>query len=336
MRMARQHRKEFKNVENTGFSALSNAEGARITNRDGSPNLRKDGLPFWERISLYHTLLRMPRGKFLLLVFLFYTVINVFFAVVYCLVGVQFLDGVGKTNALMKQFEVAFFFSSQTLTTVGYGHISPVGTVTNAIASLESFIGILSFALVTGLFYARFSRPKAYLLFSDNILVAPYKGGKALMIRFTSYKNNHLTDVEALWTVALHVQEGDKRVTRFYQLPLEINKVASLALSWTMVHALDENSPLYSYSVEELMDNKVEVIVAIKGFDDHFSNTVQQRTSFTHRELVYGAKFIPMYERSEDGSHTVLELDKVGAYERVPLPEPDAELQEIGALRANT
>ena len=318
--------KQLHNIENTGFSANTGTEGRRLINPDGTPNLRKSGIPFLTRLSIYHTLLRMSRAKFLLLIFLFYTTINLVFATIYCLIGVQYLTGSGPTpdTAIMK-FVEAFFFSSQTLTTVGYGHIAPSGIPSNTVASLESFIGILAFALVTGIFYARFSRPRAYLLFSDNMLITPFRGGSALMIRLASYKNNHLTDAEGSLTAALHVQEGNTRITRFYPLPLEISKVSSLALSWTMVHIIDENSPLHNYTQKDLDLSKIELIVAIKAFDDHFSNTVQQRTSYTHDKLVFGAKFLPMYERSENGTHTILELDKVGAYELVPLNEPVPE-----------
>ncbi|HTM65416.1 MAG TPA: ion channel [Flavipsychrobacter sp.] len=310
--------RSLQNIPNTGFGANSGAEGGRLTNKDGSINLRKTGLPFWERISLYHSLLRMPRAKFLLSIFLFYGCLNLVFAFVYMLIGVDHLLGVDGTQ--MAGFFQAFFFSSQTLTTVGYGHISPDGLVTNTIASLESFFGILSFAMVTGLLYGRFTRPKAYLLFSKNAIIAPHKGVTALMFRTATYKNNHLTEVEAQLTIAFHVNEEGKKVTRFYPLNLEISKVNSLALSWTVVHLIDEESPLYQMSEEEMKQSDIEILVFMKGFDDHFSNIVQQRTSYTFEEIVYGAKFIPMFKRSEDQQATILELNRINEFEKVPLP----------------
>jgi inward rectifier potassium channel len=308
-----------KSVDNTGFGSNANAEGGRLTNRDGTTNLRKVGLPFLERLSLYHALLRLPRLKFLFLVFGVYTIINILFATVYVLVGIEHLKGTEPSTSIAYQFQQAFFFSSQTLTTVGYGHISPSGLIANIVASLESFTGIMSFALVTGLFFSRFSRPKAYLIFSDQMIIAPYKEGRALMLRFASKKNNHLTDAEAELTSAFHIPEGGKVVTKFFRLPIEISKINSLALSWTLVHPIDEQSPFWGLNEEELMQTNLEVIVGVKAFDDHYSNIVQQRTSYTAKELIFGAKFIPIYERSADGQYTVLHLDQLNRMERVAL-----------------
>ena len=317
--MATQRRARFKNIDNTGFGGSSTVEGGRLTNKDGSNNLRKVGLPIWERISIYHTLLRMRRGHFFLLVLLFYTTINLFFATIYFAIGVEHLDGVDGAGSAFGKFTEAFFFSSQTLTTVGYGHVAPMGMAANTVASLESFLGILTFAVVTGLIYGRFARPRAFIKFSHNALIAPYKDGQAIMMRLATYKNNHLTDVEAMMTAALRIKEDGKYMSRFYTLKLEISRINSLALSWTLVHALDENSPLYGYSMKDIENSKLEVMVGIKGFDDHFSNIVQQRTSYSHKEFVNGAKFLPMF-RAQAGSFTLLELDKINAYEMVPLP----------------
>jgi inward rectifier potassium channel len=320
--MSTKSRNRIKNIDNTGFATNSSAEGARLTNKDGSVNVVKTGISFWQRLSLYHTLLRLPRLRFLLVVFLFYTTLNVFFATIYVLIGIEHLRGIDGTDTLT-QFQQAFFFSSQTLTTVGYGHISPVGLWANIVASLESFLGILSFAMVTGLLYGRFTRPKAYLTFSKNVLVAPYKNTRALMVRVASYKNNHLTDLEAQVTLAMHVYENGKKVTRFFPITLEISKINSLALSWTIVHAINEDSPLYDMTFEEIKDANIELLYHIKAFDDHFSNIVQQRTSYNVPEIVYGARFLPVFHSAEDRSSTILELDKIGAFEPATLPEPE-------------
>lgn len=310
-------------INNTGFSNNSSIEGNRILNKDGSVNVKKVGLPFWERISLFHTLIRMKAWKFLLVVFSFYATINVIFALLYVLIGVENLKGVSiEADNMLNGFEQAFFFSSQTLTTVGYGHISPLGLASNIVAALESFVGILSFAMVTGLLYGRFSLPKAYIKFSENVLVSPHKGYRALMIRIASFKNNHITDVEASANMAMHFMDGDKEVTRYFRLDLEINKITSLALSWTIVHLIDENSPLYEIGEEELKHSDIELMYYIKGFDENFSNIVQQRTSYTIEEIVYGAKFEPTFYRANDASCTILDIDKLNSHKPAKVPEP--------------
>lgn len=315
------NRNKLKDINNSGFGANSSQEGTRLLNRDGTTNLKKTGMPFYERISLYHTLLRMDRSMFLLTIFIFYTITNLFFAVIYFITGVEHLSGTNKVDTIFERFLEAFFFSSQTLTTVGYGHIAPDGWLTNFIASTESLIGILSFAVVTGLIYGRFSKPKAYILFSDDLLIAPYKSGKALMFRMATYKNNHLTDVETQVTLALHMDDEGNRVTKFYNLPLELSKINSLASSWTVVHNITEESPLYSLTKQQLSDSRMELMVYVKAFDDHFSNTVQQRTSYIYRQLRYGAKFLPMFERAPDGQYTILYLDRISAHEPAEIHE---------------
>jgi len=335
--MARFHRQKFEDIVNTGFGPNSSVEGSRLINKEGEADLRKVGLPLWERISIYHTLLRMKTSTFLIVVLLFYTTINIIFAFIYFFIGVENLLGADGNMPPFNKYMQAFFFSAQTLTTVGYGHVAPMGMITNIAAAIESLVGILAFALVTVLIYGRFARPRAYILFSKNSIIAPYKHGKGIMFRIATYKNNHLTDVEANLTVALHEYENGKEITKFYQLPLEISKINSLALSWTIVHYLNDKSPLYGYTNKDFVDNKVEFISNIKAFDDHFSNIVQQRTSYTHNEIVYGAKFLPMFRRAEKGTHTILELNKVNAYEMVTLPEEiQDEFSESGTMTAKS
>ena len=315
--------RSHRTVVNTGFSANSAIEGSRLINRDGYANLRKTGISFLRRLSIYHSLLRMRRWPFLILVFAFYTVVNFIFALMFYFVGVEQLAGYEIANTHMSKFLTAFFFSAQTLTTVGYGHIAPTGLAASTVASVESLVGILVFALVTGIFYGRFSRPRAYLHFSDNVLVAPYRGGRAIMLRLATYKNNHLTDVEAQATAALHIASETGRTTQFFQLQLEISKITSLALSWTIVHPLNEESPMYTFTQQDFINNQVEIILNIKAFDDHFSNTVQQRTSYTASEIVFGAKFLSMSEREDSANYTTLHLDRINAHEKIALPEAE-------------
>ena len=129
---------------------------------------------------------------------------------------------------------------------MGYGRISPTGFVTSLVATFEAFLGLLSFAIATGLFYGRFSRPQAFLKYSRHAPISPYKEGIALMLRMAPAKNNSLSEVEVKLTAALRLDESGKYMNRFYPLTLEFSKVNGLTLSWTLVHPIDERSPLYN------------------------------------------------------------------------------------------
>ncbi len=185
----------------------------------------------------------------------------------------------------------------------------------SAVSAVEALIGLLSFAIATGLFFGRFSRPIAYLKFSHNALIAPYGKGSALMIRLAPYKNTNFTEAEAKITLGMSVEEDGKLTNKFYSLDLEFAKVNSLSLSWTLVHPITEESPLYNLKKEDFAAISGEIFVFIKTFDDMFSTIVASSSSYTFEEIVYGAKFIPMFSRNADNSKTILDLDKLNAFE---------------------
>ena len=192
---------------NTGYGTNSADYGGRFINKSGQANIEKRGLPFFERISWFHTILSMGIWKFLLVIIVFFVSVNLAFAAVYYFIGVENLNGM-NTGTEWEKFGEAFFFSTQTFTTVGYGRISPSGFGTSAIAAFEALLGLLTFSLATGLFYGRFSKPKAYLKFSHNAIIAPYKDITALMLRVAPFKNATLTDAEAKLTLGMTVEEN--------------------------------------------------------------------------------------------------------------------------------
>lgn len=304
---------------NSGFGTNANSYGGRFINKDGSANIEKRGMSFFNRISWYHTLIEMPTWKFLSILLAFYIGINFVFASIYYTIGIQYLNGIDQTGSEWIQFGKAYFFSAQTFTTVGYGHISPNGFLTSALSAAEALIGLLSFAIATGLFFGRFSKPTAFLKFSDNALIAPYKDGSALMLRMTPYKNTNFTDAEAKITLGMSIEENGKEVNKFYTLDLEFHKINTLTLSWTLVHPITEKSPLFNFTKEDFENVDGEILVFVKTFDDMFSTTVATSTSYTFDEVVYGAKFELMYNENAEKTKTILHLDKLNSFYMVDL-----------------
>ncbi|TDW47399.1 inward rectifier potassium channel [Flavobacterium sp. 270] len=300
-----------KTDKNSGFGTNANSYGGRFVNKDGTANVEKRGMHFLHRISWYHTMINMPNWKFMFILFAFYIIINFIFAIIYHAIGIEHLDGVAATGSVLNQFGQAYFFSAQTFTTVGYGHISPTGFLTSALSAAEALIGLLSFAIATGLFFGRFSKPTAYIKFSDNALISPYGENKGLMIRLVPFKNTNFTDANAKITLAMSIEEDGEMTNKFYSLELELDHINALSLSWTLVHPITEESPFYNFTAEDFKKTHGEILVFITTFDDMFSNTVAARTSYTFNEIIYGAKFETMYEKSRDNSKTILYLDKL-------------------------
>ncbi len=295
----------------TGFGTNANSYGGRFINRDGTFNIRKEGVPFMTRFSIYHSMLNLPRWKFIGVIVVFYFSINLFYTLLYLLAGTDQLQGL-IAESPWRTFKEVYFFSTETFTTVGYGRVNPVGDWANLIAAIEAMSGFLSFAIATGLIYGRFAKPRAYLVFSDFALVSPYQDKTALMFRFASYKENHmLTNVEVIVTIGLQAIENDKPVFKFYSLNLERSRVDSLPMNFTVVHPIDENSPLNGFGFEDMKTADVELYVLIRGFDDVYSNVVIQRTSYIYDEILFNRKFMPMYRESDDGKTTILELSKL-------------------------
>lgn len=316
---------------NTGFGNNPSNYGGRFVNKNGRPNIEKSGVGFLESISWYHTMLIMPRWKFFTIILLFYVCINLIFATIYFIIGVETLGEIPSPSELTN-FAESFFFSTQTFTTVGYGRISPIGFLSSSIAAFEALLGLLSFALATGLLYGRFSKPIAYLRFSHNALIAPYKDINALMLRVAPFKNTNLVDAVANVTLGMTIEENGISMNRFYQLELEFSTVNALTLSWTLVHPITEKSPIYNFTKSDFENIKGEVLVFIKAFDDMFSNVVVARTSYVFNEIHYGGKFEPMYERAETGDKTIIYLDKLNSFKQMPLNNVNKILDEEEAM----
>jgi inward rectifier potassium channel len=253
----------------------------------------------------------MPWPGFFACVLVGYLVVNTLFALVYYALGPDQLQGGADAATNMGHFLNAFFFSAQTLTTVGYGRVSPAGTAANVVAALEAMTGLMGFALATGLLFGRVSRPSARIGYSDRMVIAPYGDGTSLQFRVVNKRTNTLMELEA--KVMLMTVEGQPgNLKRDYRvLKLERHNVYFFPLTWTIVHPIDEHSPLRGKTADDLDRLQAEILILIKGFDDTFSQTVHSRYSYRYDEIVWGARFAPAFDVDEAGD-IVLEVDQVG------------------------
>lgn len=308
--------KRFNKPENKGdefgFTNTYRANSKRIINKDGSFNVIRIG----EKKSLFHNLVTMKWSTFALTILSFYVLLNIFFASLYLLID---YDGIGMTAdfEVHNRFVVAFFFSAQTLTTVGYGSLYPLSIVISAMAATEALIGLMSFAIFTGLMYGRFSRPTSSIRFSKNMLFRPYKDGHAIMFRVANERDYDLTELEARVLMSVVVNDNGKESRKYQALEIENSKVIYFPLNWTLVHYIDENSPLYGLTEEDFISSQMEWLVMIKGYNLSATQTIHARSSYTTNELAWNTKFnVPYYIR-EDGA-TIFELDKIDEIEEFP------------------
>jgi inward rectifier potassium channel len=260
----------------------------------------------------------MPWRKFNTIVFIYFISINLIFACLYYFTGTDGLRGVEATSEADKFLE-AFFFSTQTFSTVGFGRLSPGDHITSGIAAIESLVGLLGFALATGLLYGRFSRPVARILFSKNAIIAPFREGKAFQFRLANkMRNSQITDMTCRVTVAKLEIENGVTIRRFRPLDLEVSNIIFFPMTWTINHPIDENSPLYGMSHDDMKEADLEFMISLNGFDDTFSQNVSSRHSYTYEELIYGAKWISVFGVNERGQ-TTQDLRKISEYELVTL-----------------
>ena len=299
-----------------GFGKFVSSEsGGRLLHRDGTFNVRGSGLGFFERISVYHFRLEISWPRFLGLAALWYILANAAFAAVFFALGPEALNGLEPRSALVA-FSEAFFFSVHTFATIGYGDVTPASWQADLVVTLESLVGLLSFGLAAGLMFARFARPNARIIFSRNAVIAPYRGGAAFEFRIVNSRKHQIVEVTARVILAQRTADGGGR--SYHELSLERDKVALFPLSWTIVHPIDDSSPLAGLSLEDLKASDAEFLVLLTGFDETFAQTVHSRSSYKADEVVYGARFASMFDHDERVG--LLGVDLARIHDVLPAP----------------
>lgn len=315
-----------------GFGTVVSMESReRLLNADGTFNVRREGLRFWETLSAYHALITMSWLKFFGAMTLAYLALNAIFAEFYYLCGPGALTG-DQPHTHAQAMVRAFFFSVQTLSTVGYGHMSPATFAANVVVTLEAVTGLLVFALASGLAFSRFSRPVANVLFSKNAIIAPYRGITALELRITNGRKNQLIELDATLIFTRFEPGPDGPVRRFYRLDLERSHVTFFPLSWTIVHPIDENSPLWGVTAENLRADTGEFLCLLTGIDETFSQTVHARSSYRADEIMWNVRFADIFERAHDGQPLRIDIKRLGAMLPFdePLPQQDVNIHHVG------
>jgi inward rectifier potassium channel len=268
---------------------------ARIV-RFGDREIVAEGvrLNFWADIS--HRCMTASWPAFIAGAALVFLVFNAFFAVLYW-IGDQPVSNVARNDYLDY-----LYFSIETLSTAGYGDMHPQTHYGHFIATVELFTGIFSMSLMTGLVFARFARPHARLLFADNPVISNHEGQPTLMVRFANERHNIIANATAkLWLLRNVVSQEGQSLRRFYELTLVRNEHPALALSWTLYHVLDEQSPLYGLGADDFAAINVSLVVVVTGYDVVAAQTVHARRSYDHTDIRFGQRYADILDALEDG-----------------------------------
>ncbi len=311
-----------------GFGAVvTTRRRYRLINRDGTFNVRVRRGNWWRNFFTYHTLLSLSWPHVFALLVAGFLAVNALFAAAYVACGPDALTGDDALNGWAR----AFFFSVHTLATIGYGNIAPATLAANLVVVVESIAGLLGLAVATGVVFARFSRPVADIRYSSHAVIAPYHGGTAFEFRVVNGRRNQLINVSAVLTMSRFEGDGNGRQRRFHELPLERSTVAFFPLNWTIVHPIDEGSPLRGWDRPRLLDAEAEFNILLTAVDETFSQTVHSRSSYTADEVLFGHRFEMMFAESD--REYVLDFDRLDATTPVAIQfaqESGVRIQDSG------
>jgi len=273
----------------------------RMVNRDGSfTTVKRKGVSHFSWSDLYHWLLNLSWLKLLLLITLAYFATNSFFALAYL------TQPNSIANARTGNFFDAFFFSVQTMATIGYGAMYPKTAYANFLVTIEALFGLLGVSMATGLMFARFSRPTARVRFTHVAVIAPYNDVPTLMFRTANERQNWILEVQMRVTLVRNeINKEGQFMRRFYDLPLVRNYSPLFALTWTIMHTIDENSPLYGVTPQRMIEEEMELVVTLTGIDETVSQTIHSRHSFVAQEILWNRRFVDIMLKTRDGKRCI-------------------------------
>ena len=298
-------------IKDPGIGTKFDEKVGRIINADGSYNVIRKGSQRGFR-DIFKYLVEIKWSKFFLILFAGYIVMNFLFTCIYMMCGFENIAGIDEKEELA--FLQAFFFSVQTFTTVGYGTLAPLSVGTQSIAAIEAFVGFLSFSLATGLLYGRFSRPQSKLIFADHLVYSKFEEGYSLKFKMTNKRDVVLQDVEAKIIVMFNKRNEDGEMNRqFYLLPLTLKTIQIMALTWTLVHRIDEESPFWQKSKKDIIEMKPEFLVLVNGFDEVYAERTRARKSYISDDIIWNKNFATIFNSRDDGKveMDIRDLNKV-------------------------
>lgn len=308
-------KERYKGTDSTGFSQDIGVHAQPNINKDGSFNVQKKGHVKLLK-DLYQYMLMVGPMRFIGIIMVYFVIVNFAYGSVYYLLGMEHFT-IPSTGEEMGDFLNCVFFSFQTFSTLGYGHISPISVEANIISVLEMFTGMLSLALLAGLVYARFSRPNTRLLFSNNILVTPHNGSDSLQFRFVNKRRTVLNDVHVRVMVAFTETRDGKLVREFHRLPLEMDSIMFFPLTWTTVHLIDDKSVFYGLTPEEIRAKSPEILIRVRAYSEQFNQNIHANFSYSYSEWVWNARFKKAFKLLTEGKFYI-DIDDIHLYEYLP------------------
>jgi inward rectifier potassium channel len=253
---------------------------------------------FWSDI--YHRAMTASLPTFLVVAFTFFLMNNLAFALLYS------FDSSSVSNVQSPRLLNLFFFSIEAFTTVGFGDMHPANSWGHAIFSLEGFMSLLQLAALTGLIFARFSKPRARIIFAEHPVIGSFEGKLHLMFRLANARQNFISDANAqVWVLRNELSADGQQYRRFHELPLVRQQNPTFILSWTLFHPIDEQSLLHNLTAEDLVRSSYQFIVSIKGNDDTSSQEMRGRHSYNHEQLNWNHQFVDILHVADNGTVTL-------------------------------
>jgi len=286
-------------IKDPGIGTKIDEKVRRMINADGSYNVIKKGSTKGIR-DIFKYLVEISWTWFFTILFVGYIIFNMIFTIIYLYFGSENILGISPDNGPI--FFQTFFFSIQTFTTVGYGTLAPVGITSQIVAAIEAFVGFMSFSLATGLLYGRFSRPRSKLKFADNFVFSKYEDGYSFKFKLTNLRDVVLQDVEAKIITMFNKENKEGNMVRtHYELPITLPKIDIMALTWTLVHKIDKESPFWGKNKEEIMKQHPEFLIFVNGFDEIYSERTRARKSYVVDDIIWNKNFATNFKSLENG-----------------------------------